>query len=620
MTDSVPTTTRDVAGTLSPEHSRLRREHILCALYVVGVVLWSVSLFYINISGVNGLGFAAVFSPLTWLALAVSTTALLLTIFTLSSGSRWFWPLCIGGLLEMLLVIHGTPMILESAPRFFEAYQHIGFIEYVYRTHAHSTAINYRLSWFGAFGMAATLAGTAGPPALIGAVRWTPLVFDTVILIPVHSITRRFVPNPRTRALVLVVFVIGNWIGQDYLSPQALAYFLSMTVIALLLHLAPFDGTSLIRWHDWRSRMRERWLEWNTGRQAPVAVLAVAGIITLAIVLAHQISPIMVLGLVVVLSLVGVISVRYFPLVVFGSILTYLSVGAGSFWIGNISRIFGVNTQSGQSVSLVNILRQNLIERLQQFGLAEVVAFTRFGLTLVLLVLAGAYSWLNRRDSIVKVVAPLAVVPYVILLMTGYGGEALLRAFFFSLPFVSILVAHFITSRAVSARSIAIWCIALVVLAAGTEFARYGNEQFEQISHDQLVTMTWLYNAIPRGTTMLAFGSAEPINFLNYGNYTTYQMDYFDVKTFGPGSSKQDQIDSIISQTDRVHPQLVIWTPEAALFDVHVRHYAVGWDGPVLEHIESEPGARFVVNLPDIKIIDLDPSLHLSPPRSIANG
>jgi hypothetical protein len=575
----------------------------------VGAATWFISLFQINISHVNGLGFAGAFTPLTWIGLVLIVIGLAVVILRVPSESKHFWTLNVVGLVATLLVIHGTPMILESAPRFFEAYQHLGFIEYIYRTHQHSTNVNYRLGWYGAFGMAATLSGTAGPPALLGAIRWTPLVFDTLVLIPVHSIARKFVPTARHRALVLFLFIVGNWIGQDYLSPQAMAYFLSMSTLALLLHLAPAEGTTILKWREW---FREK-------RVQP-AVVIVAGIIAVGIVLAHQISPIMLLALTLVLALSGIIATRYFPVFVFVATLTWLSAGATSFWSGNIDRLFGVNQQAGQKVSISNIIRQNLIDRLHQFGLAQVVAFGRFGLALVLIALTAIAAWRMWKQISMRVVTLLATVPFVVMFATGYGGEALLRAYFFSLPFQAILIANHFLERPIRPRRAVVWAVVFVILAAFTEIDRYGNEQFERISANQVTAMSWLYHHVPNGTTMLAFGSAMPINFVNYGEYITYQMDYFEVKYFGPGSTRADQVRSILKQTSALNPQIVIWTPEAALFDVHVRHYKLGWDRPVLSYLENEPDSTMILNRPDIKIISLDPALHLHPPKDILHA
>ena len=65
-------------------------------------------------------------------------------------------------------------MVLESATRFSEAYQQVGFIEYISRTGQHPAAVNHQLSCFGAFGLRVTLSGTAGPPEIFGAIRVSP--------------------------------------------------------------------------------------------------------------------------------------------------------------------------------------------------------------------------------------------------------------------------------------------------------------------------------------------------------------------------------------------------------------------------------------------------------------
>ena len=589
----------------SPESSRERSSTVALSIIVIGLVLWVISLFSIDLSKVNGLGFAAAFTPLTWAALVLAIAGSLVTVYFVPTTSANFWRLMVGALSLAIAVIHGTPMVLESAPRFFEAYNHVGFIDYIAQTGQHSVELNNRLSWFGAFGAGATLSGTAGLPHLFGAIRVFPWLFAMVILLPVHSILTKFVADQRARAAALLLFIIGNWIGQDYFSPQAIAYFMSMTTVALILHLAPSSGPSVRRLKAW----------W-ANRRSPVAPLILATLFTVAIVLAHQLSPVMLIAMVLVVVLSGATSLRSFWLIVVAIFLTWFTVGGYFFWGGHLALLFGVHQESNQSVSLTTIIAQNLTDRLQHGGLEFFVAIARVGLAGVYLSLGAWSTWKGRRSRELRILGVLSIAPFFFLGATGYGGEALLRAVFFALPFLSGLIGILMLRVKPKKMTIIALVVALSLLASVTEIARYGNEKFERISADQLSTMEWFYNSIPTGSRVLYFGNAAPLNFTKIQDSYSNYMCYFHFDKDGPKGKYAN--DEILRQIGSFAPDMIVWTPESADFSSHVYRFPIGWDKPALSYLTSAGNGVLVVNRPDIKIISFDPSW--SPRRGVSGS
>ena len=419
--------TMAISETKSPlDTSRDRVAQLVVGLLGAGFVLWVVSLFTIDITKVNDLGFASVFTPLTWFALFLAVTASTITIFLASLTPRRFWRLMVAALLLVIAVIHATPMLLESAPRFFEAYNHVGFIDYIARTGQHSVEVNNRLSWFGSFGAGATLSGTAGPPSLFGAIRVFPWLFAMVILFPIHSILSKFIADHRARAA---------------------AIFLAMGTLSVLI---------------------------------------------------------------------------------------------------------------------------------------------------------------GRRSREIRILGVLSIAPFIFLGATGYGGEALMRALFFALPFLSGLAGILLLRVKPRKVAVVVLAIALSFLATMTEVARYGNEKFEQISADQLAIMQSFYEVAPVDSKILYFGNAMPLYFTNIANYTTNYMCYFNFTKAGPKGKYADQ--DILRQTGIYAPDIIVWTPEAAVFSSHVYHFKKGWDKPLLKYLTAEGRGTLVVNRPDIKIISFDPS------------
>ena len=597
VTDIVDVTVHEVDEDRSPV--------IASVLLGAGLISWLISLTTIKIANVDGLGFAGAFTPLSWAALGLICAGAVVTVYRVPTDGRWFWRLAVASLLLLIAVVHATPMILESAPRFFEAYNHVGFIEYIWRTGHHSVQVQNRLTWFGAFGLGATLSGTAGPPALLGVIRITPWLFAMVILLPVHSILRAFITPARERAAALLLFVVGNWIAQDYFSPQALDYFITMTIIAVVLHAAQGNGVSILRVAEW----------WKA-RRTPAPVVFLVTLMMVAVVLSHQLSPLMLLALVLMLALTGTTSLRAFPVATGAAVLTWLSVGGLYFWQGNIGRLLGVRKQGGQSSGVSGIVAQNLTNRLQHAGLAQMVAYSRVGLSLVFIVLAGLSVWRGRDQRSVRVLGLLALIPFVFLLTTGYGGEALLRAFFFALPFTSALIALMVLRFRPRIAMIVLLSLSLFGLSMLTEVARYGNEEFERISAGQLAVMEGVYRTMPPQARILLFGTAMPVNFTGLGTDTSRFMSYF---TYPAGPAGWDAIREMYEQSAQFRPQIAIWTPEAAMHNVHSHGFKDGWDKLVLTFLEKDLHGRMVVDRPGIKVMSFDPKWN-PPPSAFSGG
>ena len=93
-----------------------------------------------------------------------------------------------------------------------------------------------RMSWpglFSATGMAARAMGVS-PTWFF---RWAPLVLNLLYLLPVKVIANTTLKRPRAQWLALAVFLLGNWLDQDYFSPQAVDLLLYLAVIAILVRV-----------------------------------------------------------------------------------------------------------------------------------------------------------------------------------------------------------------------------------------------------------------------------------------------------------------------------------------------------------------------------------------------
>jgi hypothetical protein len=438
----------------------------------------------------------------------------------------------------VVVVLALAPGILEPYARFPTSYTHVGFVNYIAQNGHVLKHYDARFSWPAFFAAAAALSKAAGISAA-SLLRWTPLTLDLLYLIPLAALVRSLVADPRRRALALFIFVIGNWLGQDYFSPQGLNVFLFLVFMALLMHVfrTAGPGSRLGRLACFVLRREPgsddgELPQFSAGVR--VASLAALLLIFAASVVSHQLTPFFLLLAVIVLALLGSTQLRSLPILMGVLIGAFFVWGASDFWQGHLRDLVGGVGQISSS------LQQNVGARASTANdpARTAVVDARLLLTAFVWGLGLLGLWRCRKRSMVPIAA-LAVTPFLILGLQSYGGEAILRAQLFALPFVGMLGAHVIPERgpatlepASSARRltrharrlrpVALGLVVLVLAAAlpvGFMLARYGNESFEESRPSDVAAVRQLYAIAPAGSVIFSLNDALPWKYEKVGSY-----------------------------------------------------------------------------------------------------
>src|SRR5439155_7499548 len=147
----------------------------------------------------------------------------------------------------------------------------------------------------------------------------------------------------------------------------------------------------------------------------------------------------------------------------------------------------------------------------------------------------------------------------------SYGGEMLIRVYFFSLPFIGILLAHaFIKPfRRLGVTSFAVLALACVALVPVSLVARYGNERLDYFRPAEIGAVARLYDIAPRGSLLIAGAEQTP---WKYRDYTSYHYRYVTKlpawHQVESGRGMKDLIRSlmIMMEGDGVHPSFLLLT------------------------------------------------------------
>jgi hypothetical protein len=415
-----------------------------------------------------------------------------------------------------VLMLYGATALIEEVPRFNVVWRHAGVIQNLAETGQVDPAIDAYFNWPGFFALGALATEVAGVDSALALASWAPVAFNLLWLPPLVLIARAASTDPRVCWTAVWVFYLTNWVGQDYLATQAVAYLLFLAVLALVLVTCRSSPTAPVaasaggltsraarplRW------LRERCVErtgaaptWSAGERIGLTLVCVAAIG--ATVAGHQLTPFIIIAALAALGLVGDRSARGLAVVAAaatGAWLVYLAVG---YLDGHLAVLLD---QAGRINSVVSA---NVDDRVRGSSEHLVVVRIRLLFTGVLWMLAaiGAVRALRRGEPVARHVA-LGLAPFPFLILQPYGGEMLLRVYLFVLPVAALFAARLVVGAPTARWS---WSVTLRIgllsaaLLAGFLFARYGNERAYLFTNEEYQVVKRVYDMAPRGSLLVA--------------------------------------------------------------------------------------------------------------------
>jgi hypothetical protein len=468
--------------------------------------LWADSLGSIDVRRATDVGLVS--------ALPVSFFAalLLLTVsFALALASRKFLPLLSLQLGVQVLILFGTPSFVEYGPRTQSAWRLAGIADYITQHHSVDRGIDAFFNWPGFFILVSFVTQAAGMSSPLALARWAPLFFNLVYAIPLLVIFRALALSRRQVWIGLWLFFACNWIGQDYLAPQAFTYFVYLTIIAIIVAVFPGRSTDSDSLRETRS----------PSARARAATVGFLLLLYALIVPSHQLSPWLVILSVAALVLVGRLPSRGLPLVMGLMAAAWVMFAAVPFLQGHFATVSGPLGSVGSNVN------QNLGSRFEGNQGHLLVVWTRSGLSVVIGVLAvyGALR-LRRVGASPRTIGVLALAPFLALGLQTYGGELLLRTYFFSLPFLSLAAAAGLAPAyaggAVAKRAAA--TAILLVVSIIFLVARYGNEKMDAFTKQEVAAVRFLFARAPAGARVVSANDNMPWRFEHYADYNYYAL------------------------------------------------------------------------------------------------
>jgi len=469
-----------------------------------------------------GLGLVSVMPVTYWVALAGLMGSFAWAVTRRHSRS----PLLTAHLLALVEILHATPVLLYGAPRYSWTWKHVGVIDFIATNGIHFNlggVLGAYQGWPGFFALNAFLTSASGLHTALGYASWVLPLNDLLWLGPVILIARAFTSDWRIVWTAAWIFEIGNWIGQDYFSPQAFTYFLYLTVIAVCLRWL---------WHP-RIGPPPSLAEAGeaTGHPQPrrwVMVLCLVPLMA-AIASSHQLTPFMLLSALILLVAFRQLRPRTLPLLM-AAITAAWNLYGGLPWLKvNTSQLLGGLGDPWSNISSHIVGGQGQVPSGQ-----ILVDWDTRALSVAIGILALIGFWRYRRHHDAKArsswnrLAVLAVAAFPAAAANSYGGEIIFRIFLFALPFMAVAAAACFFPRPErnwSLRSAVLVAVTTFVLVTGASIGNYGQEAMNYFTPGEVAASEWLYRTAPSGALIIAADNNYPWAFVHYNEYSYAFLD-----------------------------------------------------------------------------------------------
>ncbi len=556
------------------------------SLGALGLAFWLLAVTTASPGHIKALGLITIVGWPYFVALA-----LLVTGFAIELAASTLRPARLTVLLIGLVVIlFGTSSALFAFPTLTDSYIASGFVQHLVTNGHIAHQVDARFYWPGAFSLAAALVTFVGQHDAMSFLRWYPLVIELAYVAPLLALAKASGVRTRTGFLGVALFYATNWIHQDYFSPQSLNFLFFLVIVSTAMTVwkaVPVVSAGEISLSSrLRSSLASLRMRRLNGYDVDVAVssgqeLALIGVILvliLAVVSSHQLTPITV-----ALALGGLLLTRRLrrpELVVAAGVLTWawVSLSASDFWGGKLYTIFGTVGHTSASIN------QNLTNRIAGSASHVFVVDLRIA-TIGAVLLVGAFGAL-RRATDDRSLEFLALVPFVLVLGQSYGGEGLLRAALFSLPFASLLAAS--TFAPNHEGTITPWIgagrvhrsssvrfattIAVVLTVTGVVFTidRGGNDFYSSFTPGEVAAANYINAHLKPG---YVFASESP--FIPAGQTLAGSVERFYASV--QGTEVPVNTEKLLGS----HAQYVLITTSQERWGVEVNGYPYGWQTSV---------------------------------------
>ena len=505
------------------------RDVVFVLLPLCTIILWSISLKYVDIGQMNDLGLVSVLPPSIIIALIILTVSFCLTLQLQMRVS-----ILLLHVVFLVFMLYGITTLVEEAPHLAVTYKSAGYTEYIMRTGTLKTDLDFYFNWPSFYILSALMTQLAGYHDILSFAAWTPVFLNLIYLGPLYMIFTSATTNKRLVWLGLWFFALTNWVEQDAFVSQGLDFFFYLLIIAILLRWfkVPAKVQPSMSKQRWQRLGRflpstQRLFEWlttpdtlytpNRPRQRTMLLISMV-VIFAFVVSSHPLTAFFAIASVTTLVVFCRCRPFWLPILMAFMTAAWMLFMAQSFLVGHYSWLiddFG---------HINNTITQNVANRASQGNLQHIfIADLRIIMTFFIwgLAFAGAVFRLRKGYHDITYLL-LAIAPFSLIVFNSYGGEMVLRVYVFSLPLMVFFAAGLFyttpTSRMPLWLTVAVLGISIILLGSFL-FTRYGNERVDYMTYAEVNGIRYLQRVAPPNSLFLSSEANGPFYSEHYEKY-----------------------------------------------------------------------------------------------------
>ncbi len=454
------------------------------------------------------------------------------------------------GVAPLLAMVYATMPLLVDTIRYPWAYKHVGVIRLLDDTGRLHTDVDIYNNFSGFFGIGALLRGAVGADPTSYAA-WSQLAAEAAILTAVWLLVRYASSSERVAHLATVLYLLTNWVGQNYFAAQTLATFFCIAFLAVTLswfmdHPARQPRRGPRRFRHRIAQIGRASID-RPAESHRAARLIVALLLYLGVMMTHPLTPAVAIGVIGAGWMIGWIRDRPFL------------IGVVTITIGWAVRCITYFAAQSFDLGFGGQPTENADGNLDVTGapaaVLKVSELTRtFSLVVWIGALVGALicAFAMRRTSALVVAG---VLPFGLPLVQSYGGEVIYRVYLYTLPMVVGLAAWGIVALTPLARRRAwsmttviatIWCLAM---SSGFLIAHYGREGINTVDPSEVAMGDFIAANVPGPALLAQFdgfypaaSSARYPSFQVNDTYTPYIVEMVGRSDKLPSTADLDEV------------------------------------------------------------------------------
>jgi hypothetical protein len=572
---------------------------VLFLLPLLSIFLWSTSLQIIPLNAMNDLGLISALPHGI-----ISALAMLVVSFVVSLQRRQMRvSLLVIQLICMTLILYGTPILIEDSHLGAAGgtlFVHADYTDYIMRTGTVNPWRDFYFNWPGFFILSAFFTSVAGYSTILSYAAWARVAFNLLYLVPMYIIFTLITTNKRLVWLSLLFFLLTNWVGQDYYSPQGLNFFFYLVIVAILLKWFRMPAQHL--WQPGKgASLSQKFFAWLRAPDPPSPSLSFwqrQGLLCCIILIyglmvcSHPLTAFFMLISVLVLVVFRRCYPFWLPILMTAMYLAWIFFMAWPYLSMHVNTVFATLGQVSANVP------SNLANG--QFTgdvLYQIIGKMRLVMTVLLWFLAfvGGIKRMRQGNHDITYIL-LTIVAFPLMAAPQYGREMLQRIYLFTEPFMVFFAASLffdnlivVTRKRVHRRATfplqtaALLMLSLVLLGAFF-FTRYGDERTTYITSDEWDAGQYLHQIAPVNSFILIPWGEAPFDFVYYE-----KDDFESLSQLWPDAVINANPDEVIEvMENKKNPNSYLFFSVEEQLQATVWEGLPGLSGNVLQQLEAK--------------------------------